>query len=91
MPTTSGKRTFRELLNQEGLTVLFGNPGTTELPLMDALAAEDQLRSVLARSLGVEARHITHLADLTATLPAALTASQAILFDVVVDGSLAPV
>ncbi|HVV95491.1 MAG TPA: thiamine pyrophosphate-binding protein [Hyphomicrobiales bacterium] len=43
-----GSRLFLELLKQEGVTVLFGNPGTTELPLMDALAAEDGIRYVMA-------------------------------------------
>src|SRR6266702_241017 len=44
----SGKRAFLELLKQEGVEILFGNPGTTELPLMDALAADNELRYVLA-------------------------------------------
>ena len=44
----SGKRAFLELLKQEGVEILFGNPGTTELPLMDALAVENELRYVLA-------------------------------------------
>ncbi|MFY9896499.1 MAG: thiamine pyrophosphate-binding protein [Xanthobacteraceae bacterium] len=44
----SGKRVFLELLKQEGVEILFGNPGTTELPLMDALAVENELRYVLA-------------------------------------------
>jgi benzoylformate decarboxylase len=44
----SGKRAFLELLKQEGVEFLFGNPGTTELPLMDALAVENELRYVLA-------------------------------------------
>ncbi|HEY2245448.1 MAG TPA: thiamine pyrophosphate-binding protein [Xanthobacteraceae bacterium] len=44
----SGKRAFLELLKQEGVEILFGNPGTTELPLMDALAVEYELRYVLA-------------------------------------------
>jgi benzoylformate decarboxylase len=44
----SGKRAFLELLKQEGVELIFGNPGTTELPLMDALAAENDLRYVLA-------------------------------------------
>jgi benzoylformate decarboxylase len=44
----TGRRLFLELLKQEGVRVLFGNPGTTELPLMDALAGEDELRYVLA-------------------------------------------
>ena len=48
MPQMSGKRAFVELLKQEGIEILFGNPGTTELPLMDALAVENELRYVLA-------------------------------------------
>ena len=43
----SGKRAFIELLKQEGVKFLFGNPGTTELPLMDAFAVENELRYVL--------------------------------------------
>ncbi|HZB37553.1 MAG TPA: thiamine pyrophosphate-dependent enzyme [Beijerinckiaceae bacterium] len=48
MPRISGKHAFLELLRQEGVDILFGNPGTTELPLMDALAAGHDLRYVLA-------------------------------------------
>jgi benzoylformate decarboxylase len=48
MPVISGKRAFLELLKQEGVELIFGNPGTTELPLMDALAVETGLRYVLA-------------------------------------------
>ena len=48
MAKLSGKRAFLELLKQEGVAIVFGNPGTTELPLMDALAAESELRYVLA-------------------------------------------
>ena len=33
----SGKSAFLSLLKDEGVTHLFGNPGTTELPIMDAL------------------------------------------------------
>jgi benzoylformate decarboxylase len=44
----SGKRAFLELLKQEGVDIIFGNPGTTELPLMDALAVESDIRYVLA-------------------------------------------
>ncbi len=47
MPVISGKRAFLELLKQEGVEVLFGNPGTTELPLMDALAVDNDVRYVL--------------------------------------------
>jgi benzoylformate decarboxylase len=48
MPTMSGKRALLELLKQEGVEIIFGNPGTTELPLMDALAVEGDIRYVLA-------------------------------------------
>jgi benzoylformate decarboxylase len=43
----SGKRAFLDLLKQEGVEIMFGNPGTTELPLMDAFATETELRYVL--------------------------------------------
>lgn len=48
MPMMPGKTALLELLKQEGVRIMFGNPGTTELPLMDALAAERELRYVLA-------------------------------------------
>src|ERR1700744_6801089 len=48
MPRMSGKIALLELLKQEGVRMMFGNPGTTELPLMDALAAERELKYVLA-------------------------------------------
>ena len=47
LPVMSGKRAFLELLKQEGVTVMFGNPGTTELPLMDAFAVEHDIRYIL--------------------------------------------
>ena len=43
----SGKRAFLEILKQEGVEVVFGNPGTTELALMDAFAVENDIRYVL--------------------------------------------
>ncbi|MFQ5830501.1 MAG: thiamine pyrophosphate-binding protein, partial [Candidatus Methylomirabilia bacterium] len=48
MPFMAGKQAFLEILKQEGAEFLFGNPGTTELPLMDALARERGIRYVLA-------------------------------------------
>jgi benzoylformate decarboxylase len=48
MPLMSGKRVFLDVLRQEGVEYLFGNPGTTELPLMDGLAEEPALTYVLA-------------------------------------------
>src|SRR5688572_13989966 len=55
----SGKRAFLELLKQEGVDILFGNPGTTELPLMDALAADDGIRYVL----GLQEAAVMAMAD----------------------------
>ena len=43
----SGKRAFLDLLKQEGVKVMFGNPGTTELPLMDAFAVEHDIKYIL--------------------------------------------
>ncbi|MBS0559192.1 MAG: thiamine pyrophosphate-binding protein [Proteobacteria bacterium] len=48
MAHLSGKAAFLALLKQEGVRYLFGNPGTTELALMDQLAGETELRYVLA-------------------------------------------
>lgn len=48
MPYLSGKQAFLEILKQEGVSFMFGNPGTTELPLMDGLAREPAIRYVLA-------------------------------------------
>jgi benzoylformate decarboxylase len=48
MPFISGKQAFLAILRQEGVSVMFGNPGTTELPLMDGLAREPGIRYVLA-------------------------------------------
>src|SRR5919202_301176 len=59
MAFLSGKRTFLELLRQEGVEYLFGNPGTTELPLMDALAVETGVRYVL----GLQEAAVVAMAD----------------------------
>jgi benzoylformate decarboxylase len=48
MPFISGKQAFLQMLQQEGVSVMFGNPGTTELPLMDGLAREPRIHYVLA-------------------------------------------
>src|SRR5271154_6517444 len=55
----SGKRAFLELLKQEGVDVMFGNPGTTELPLMDAFAVEHDIRYVL----GLQEAAVMAMAD----------------------------
>jgi benzoylformate decarboxylase len=48
MSYVAGKQAFLEILKQEGVSLMFGNPGTTELPLMDGLAREPSIRYVLA-------------------------------------------
>lgn len=53
MAVIAGKQAFLALLKQEGVELLFGNPGTTELPLMDALAGQDTIRYILALHEGV--------------------------------------
>ena len=55
----SGKLAFLELLKQEGVDIIFGNPGTTELPLMDALAVDNELRYVL----GLQEAAVIGMAD----------------------------
>ncbi len=56
---TTGRRLFLDLLRQEGVTAIFGNPGTTELPLMDAMAAEEAIRYVL----GLQEASVLAMAD----------------------------
>ena len=48
MSFLSGKQAFLQILKQEGVDTMFGNPGTTELPLMDGLVREPGIRYVLA-------------------------------------------
>ena len=55
----SGKRLLLEVLRQEGVDCIFGNPGTTELPLMDALAVEPRIRYVL----GLQEATVLGMAD----------------------------
>src|SRR2546425_9555866 len=55
----SGKRAFLELQKQEGVEIVFGNPGTAELPMMDAFAAENELRYVL----GLQEAGVMAMAD----------------------------
>ena len=70
MPFISGKRAFLELLKQEGVEYIFGNPGTTELPLMDALAVETELRYIL----GLQEAAVMAMADGYAQASGKLTA-----------------
>jgi benzoylformate decarboxylase len=53
MVQISGKQALAELLRQEGVEYIFGNPGTSELPLMDVLAQRDDIRYILSLHEGV--------------------------------------
>jgi benzoylformate decarboxylase len=53
MAEVSGKHALAELFRQEGVEYIFGNPGTTELPLMDVLAQRDDIRYILSLHEGV--------------------------------------
>ena len=44
---TSGAQAFLRMLSDAGVRYIFGNPGTTELPLNDALVDEPRLRYIL--------------------------------------------
>ncbi len=47
-PLRRGADILLELLQQQGVEYVFGNPGTTELPLMDALADHADIQYILA-------------------------------------------
>ncbi|MCG8691728.1 MAG: thiamine pyrophosphate-dependent enzyme [Minwuiales bacterium] len=55
----SGRSAFLSLLKDEGVTHLFGNPGTTELPIMDALKEHDDMTYVL----GLQESVVVAMAD----------------------------
>ena len=48
MNRITGRSAFLALLKDEGITHLFGNPGTTELPIMHALKEHPDLTYVMA-------------------------------------------
>ncbi len=50
---------FLEILRSEGIRRVFGNPGTTELPLLDALSGADDLEYVL----GLQEGSVVAMAD----------------------------
>ena len=59
MNRISGRSAFLALLKSEGITHVFGNPGTTELPIMHALNDFPELTYVMA----VQARLVVAMAD----------------------------
>jgi benzoylformate decarboxylase len=59
MAHLTGNLALLELLRQEGIEIIFGNPGSTELPLMDALAAGGGMRYLL----GLQEAAVLSMAD----------------------------
>ncbi|HET7364602.1 MAG TPA: thiamine pyrophosphate-dependent enzyme [Burkholderiales bacterium] len=59
MKTITGRAAFLELLIDEGVTHLFGNPGTTELAIMEAVPQYPQLKFVL----GLQEAAVVAMAD----------------------------
>lgn len=55
----TGRSAFLALLKDEGVTHLFGNPGTTELPVMDALKDHPDMNYVL----GLQEALVVAMAD----------------------------
>jgi benzoylformate decarboxylase len=48
MAEMTGAQAFFEVLLKQGVRYVFGNPGTTELPIMDLFAARDDITYILA-------------------------------------------
>jgi benzoylformate decarboxylase len=59
MTRITGRRAFLQLLVDEGVTHLFGNPGTTELPIMELVPDFPQLKFVL----GLQEAAVMAMAD----------------------------
>ena len=53
MTRITGRAAFLQLLVDEGVSHLFGNPGTTELPIMEVVPDFPQLKFVLGLQEGV--------------------------------------
>ena len=59
MPTFKGRQVFMETLRAHGVEYIFGNPGTTEMPILDSLLEYPDLRYImtLQESIAVGAAH----------------------------------
>ncbi len=53
MTRMTGKRALMEMLRAEGVEYIFGNPGTSESPIMDALEDFPDIKYMLATQEGV--------------------------------------
>jgi len=58
-PSITGRTAFMKLLAQEGITHLFGNPGTTELAIMEAMSQQSAIDYVL----GLQESVVVGMAD----------------------------
>ncbi len=58
-PLISGHAAFTQLLAQEGISHLFGNPGTTELAIMEAMSQQSAIQYVL----GLQESIVVGMAD----------------------------
>ena len=52
MPLMTGKRALMEMLRAEGVEYIFGNPGTSEGPILDALEGYPDIRYMLVTQEG---------------------------------------
>jgi len=66
-----GRQAFVDVLHAEGVTHLFGNPGTTELPIMQALPQRPELKFIL----GLQESVVVGMADGFARASGRLTAA----------------
>jgi benzoylformate decarboxylase len=57
--TITGRDVFLRVLSDEGVSKIFGNPGTTELPIMHALSSAPEIRYVL----GLQEAVVVAMAD----------------------------
>ena len=71
MAAITGRSAFLQLLVDEGVTHLFGNPGTTELPIMEVVPQFPQLKFVL----GLQEAVVVAMADGYARASNRLTAA----------------
>ncbi|MGE3540801.1 MAG: thiamine pyrophosphate-binding protein [Candidatus Tectimicrobiota bacterium] len=53
MPVMAGRQAFLEILRAAGVEYIIGNPGTTELPLMDVLPDHPDFKYILTLQEGV--------------------------------------
>ena len=58
-PSFTGHAAFLKLLHSEGITHMFGNPGTTELAIMEAMSKQSEIEYVL----GLQESIVVGMAD----------------------------